>query len=78
VGEDRRWLFVVNRPACSPQDAETRVSLQPPPKPREREVLEGEIWKILGPLGGRVILWDGESFLAEWGDGALFSVDEEV
>jgi hypothetical protein len=75
AGEDRRWLFVVNR---SQGDAETRVSLWPPPEPKEREVLEREIREVLGPLGGRVILRDGESFLAEWKDKALSSIDEEV
>ena len=82
AGEDRRWLFVVNQPVCPQRDAgipaETQVSLWPPPEPREREVLEREIREVLGPLGGRVILRDGEPFLAEWRNEALSSIDEEV
>jgi hypothetical protein len=75
AGEDRRWLFVVNRPQ---QNVETRVSLWPPPEVREREVLEREIREVLGPLGGRVILQDGESFFMEWRDYILPSIDREV
>jgi hypothetical protein len=96
AGEERRWLFVVTRPACSRRGAEppeggdtgspaeppplleTRVSLWPPPGRRERESLEREIREALGSAGGPVILRDSESFLAEWSDEVLFSVNKEV
>jgi hypothetical protein len=86
AGEDRRWLFVVNRPACPQrrQGVETApfidawVSLWPPPGQRERETFEREIREALGPAIGRVILRDNESLLAECRNEALFSVNEEV
>jgi hypothetical protein len=86
AGEERRWLFVVNRPVPHPQkrSAETgisieiQVSLWPPPGKREREVLEREIREAMRPFGGRVILRDGEPLLAECRNKVLFSVNKEV
>jgi hypothetical protein len=78
AGEDRRWLFVVNRSDEAEGGAETEVSLWPPPETGNREVLEREIREALGFLGGRVILRDGESFLAEWRNDVLSPVNEEV
>jgi hypothetical protein len=86
AGEERRWLFVVNRPVLPSQGqgaetgilTEIRVSLWPPPGQRERELLEREIREALGPLGGRVSLRDGEPLLTECRNEALFSVNKEV
>jgi hypothetical protein len=86
AGEERRWLFVVNRPVPYSQGwgaetgilTEIRVSLWPPPGQRERELLEREIREALGPFGGRVSLRDGEPLLAECRNEALFSVNKEV
>ncbi|MDR2069978.1 MAG: hypothetical protein LBP81_00970 [Treponema sp.] len=80
AGEDRRWLFAVNRPA-SPQQrdtAETEVSVSPLPELPLREVLEREIQEVLGPLGGRVTLRESGPFLAECRNKDLPSINEEV
>jgi hypothetical protein len=83
AGGERRWLFVMNRPACSPEGAEAgisevRVSIWPPTGRRERDVLEREIREVLGPLGGRVVLRDGEPLLADCRNEVLSSINEEV
>jgi hypothetical protein len=79
AGEEGRWLFVVNRQGSDPDNsAETQVFIWPLPEPHKREVLKREIQEVLGPLGGRVILRDGESFLAECRNDALPSINKEI
>ncbi|GHV81983.1 hypothetical protein AGMMS49991_05410 [Spirochaetia bacterium] len=71
----RRWLFILNKPG--EPDAETRVSLTPPPSQAAGKRLEREVRKTLGPFGGPVSIVSGGAF-ADIDSNDVLPVNEEV